>query len=42
MPGLEPGIPVCRARGQMVACPRAGRRPDPWDGRVRPGHDGDV
>ena len=41
MPGLDPGIHVLVRHRKVVACPRARSRPDPWDGRIKSGHDDD-
>jgi hypothetical protein len=41
MAGLDPAIHVAPPGAvAAMACPRAGLRPDPWDARVKPGHDG--
>jgi len=39
MPGRDPGIHVLPSRTKVVACPQAGLLPDPWDGRIKSGHD---
>jgi hypothetical protein len=41
MAGLDPAIHLAPLGAvAAMACPRAGLRPDPWDARVKPGHDG--